>query len=64
MSESNLIVECCPYCSSENAIMWDIETSGYKAFCSYCGNRLMLCSMCDSRCDYDTDTDSCKYNNN
>lgn len=58
------VTECCPHCDSEVSLIWDIEEDGYHAYCPYCGNRLMLCSMCPGttgtmHCDYDSKTDSC-----
>lgn len=58
------VTEVCSHCDSEVTLPWDIAESGYKAFCPYCGNRLMLCAYCPrvEQCDYDEDTDTCYYN--
>lgn len=66
------VTEVCPHCGSEVTLMWNVEADGYKAFCPYCGERLMLCDAClhtedengecDGSCDYCRQTDSCKYN--
>lgn len=59
------ITEECPSCGEEVALLWDTERDGYKAFCPYCGERLMLCSAChddDFACDYDSETDGCRWN--
>jgi len=59
------VSELCPHCSREATIEWNVEQDGYKAYCPYCSKRLMLCSMCpngNSGCDFDRETDSCKYN--
>ena len=64
------VVEYCSHCETEVEMKWDIERDGYKAFCPYCGNRLMLCDECQHRtggactedCDYDTETDTCRFN--
>ena len=62
------IIEFCPHCETEVEMMWDIEKDGYKAFCPYCGNKLMLCDECmhDQNtgefidcCDYDGVADLC-----
>ena len=60
-------VEVCPNCEREIEIRWDTEQDGYKAFCPYCGGRLMLCDEClhsadGGDCDYCTATDTCKHN--
>ena len=62
-----IVTETCPYCGAEVEIHgWDTDRDGFKAYCPYCGNRLMLCDEClHSRCpdcDYDSVTDSCKHN--
>lgn len=66
----NIVSEFCPHCETEVAMEWDVKTSGYKAYCPYCGNRLMLCDAClhpDGKyncgnCDYNSKTDTCKHN--
>ena len=68
----NTIDELCGNCDREVTLAhWDVEVDGYKAFCPYCGERLMLCDMClHDRytgkyivgCDYCSKTDSCKHN--
>lgn len=68
--EEKTVVEYCPNCETEIEMRWDIESMGYKAFCPVCGNRLMLCDECQHRtggactedCDYDTRTDTCRFN--
>lgn len=56
------VTEVCPSCEAEVTMIWDVNQDGYKAYCPHCGGRLMLCSMCDRMCDYDSETDSCKHN--
>ena len=62
------ITEVCPNCDREVTMTWVIKQDGYKAFCPYCGHRLMLCDAClhnendYNNCDYCTKTDSCKHN--
>ena len=56
------VFEVCPNCDREIGVVWDTKTEGLKLFCPACGERLMLCSMCEGNCDYDTTTDSCKHN--
>lgn len=48
---------------------WAIHADGYKAFCPYCGNVLMLCDEClhhegknRSKCDWDDKAGTCKHN--
>ena len=67
------VVEVCSNCMNEVHIFWNNAEDGYKAFCPYCGERLMLCDECRHSeedehgnacgvCDYDSETDTCKYN--
>ena len=61
------VTEFCPSCEHEAEIVWNTEQDGFKAFCPYCGGRLMLCDECRHRdgepdCDYNGKTDSCRYN--
>lgn len=61
------VVEVCPNCESEVEMRWEPKQDGYKAFCPYCGGRLMLCDEClhaegGGDCDYCTATDTCKHN--
>ena len=64
------IIETCPHCMAEISMTWDTEADGYKAFCPFCGKRLMLCDECQHRndgkftddCDYDCKTDICRFN--
>jgi predicted RNA-binding Zn-ribbon protein involved in translation (DUF1610 family) len=59
------VTELCPSCGKEVTIIWDTEKDGYRAYCPYCGEWLMLCSAChdnDFACDYSKDTDSCRWN--
>ena len=47
-------------------MFWNTDTDGFKAFCPYCGERLMLCDECHhsetGNCDYSRETDSCRRN--
>ena len=54
----NMTAELCPSCEREVLLAWD-EDYSLSAFCPYCGQRLMLCSRCDHRCDYDSEKDVC-----
>ena len=68
----NVVDELCGNCDREVTLAgWDVETDGYKAYCPYCGEVLMLCDMCQhdrytgkhlGGCDYSSKTDSCKHN--
>lgn len=65
-----VVTEYCPECEIEVTMQWDVRALGYKAFCPHCGKRLMLCDECQTRkdggfmddCDYDSETDSCRFN--
>ena len=54
-----LVTELCPYCLEEVSFLWDVQESGWRAFCPVCGEVMMLCSECDKRCDWDDKTRSC-----
>ena len=65
------VTEWCPHCESEITMTWDVESMGYKAFCPVCGERLMLCDMCQhsgpdgeytGSCDYISESDTCRFN--
>lgn len=68
--------EVCPHCEAEVILKHNIS-DGYKTVCPECGNRLMLCDLCQHRdglpdengyvisqgdCDYNSQTDSCRFN--
>lgn len=60
-----IVTELCPHCLNEVEMRWDTDHFGFKAFCPVCGNRLMLCDECRQAggvCDYNGETDTCKYN--
>ena len=63
---TNIVTELCPHCEREVEMFWDTDVNGFKAFCPYCGERLMLCDEClhsgTSNCDYSNNTDSCRHN--
>lgn len=68
-NRSGYVTELCSNCDTEVEMRWDVEMFGYKAYCPYCGQRLMLCDECqhpngeyDDNCDYCTETDSCRFN--
>ncbi len=68
MNVEHWVIELCPYCDTEINMNWDVQKYGYKVFCPYCGNRLMLCDECmhgddeaTGGCDYNSDTDSCRF---
>ncbi len=69
MSIFDMVEEECPHCGERVEMIWPVEDYGYKAFCPYCGNRLMLCDECERNCesgecgcDYNIDTDGCRFN--
>ena len=62
-----IVTELCPHCGSEIEMRWNTDELGYRAFCPVCGKRLMLCDECRhtdgiSNCDYDSDSDTCRFN--
>lgn len=62
-----IVTEVCPHCGAEVEIHgWDTDRNGFKAFCPYCGGRLMLCDECRHSecgdCNYDSVTDTCRHN--
>lgn len=63
---TNIVTELCPHCEREVEMFWDTDVNGFKAFCPYCGERLMLCDEClhsgTGNCDYSNNTDSCRHN--
>ena len=63
---TNIVTELCPHCEREVEMFWDTDANGFKAFCPYCGERLMLCDEClhsgTGNCDYSNNTDSCRHN--
>lgn len=65
-SRTNIVTEYCPHCECEVEMIWNTDTDGFKAFCPYCGERLMLCDECKHTstdvCDYSRATDSCRHN--
>lgn len=43
-------IECCPHCGKEVELAgWNISEDGFKAYCPYCGEVLMLCDACYHR---------------
>lgn len=64
-----IVTETCPHCENEIVMRWDTDKQGFKAFCPVCGKRLMLCDECMHKtgecindCDYNSITDTCKFN--
>ena len=60
------VTEYCSCCEHEATIQWKTKTDGFKSYCPYCGERLMLCSECleDSdggNCDWDAGSCTCKH---
>lgn len=66
---AHIVTELCPHCETEVEMSWCVEAHGYKAYCPYCGKRLMLCDECQhpngeycGDCDYSSEGDCCRYN--
>lgn len=55
----NEVCENCANCGKENYLYFDTEKDGYEAFCAYCGEKMMLCTMCPAfdSCDWHADED-------
>lgn len=67
--KDNTVIEVCPHCETEVEMKWIVKAHGYKAYCPYCGKRLMLCDEClhpngefSDNCDYCSGTDTCRFN--
>ena len=59
--KSNMLLEFCGSCEEWFMIVWDPE-NGLVAYCPYCGERVMLCSICEKDgidCDYNPVSDLC-----
>jgi len=53
--------EWCGNCDHEVTLHWDIRENGFRAYCPYCGKRLMLCDACMHRFgDMHDNWQSCK----
>ena len=72
MNSSDIVTEYCSTCETEITLRWNPRKDGYMIYCPSCGERLMLCDECQRRnsgnvfagdCDYDCNTDSCRFNN-
>lgn len=57
----NDVVEMCPHCNYEVSLNWDHEKDGLQIFCPYCGETIMLCSMCDRENGCDWSEEGCRY---
>jgi len=55
------VVEGCPHCSKENILEWCAEKDGLHAFCAYCGETLMLCSVCSDAAGGAADCGNCPH---
>ena len=45
-SAPKTVTEYCSECETENTMVWDVKTEGYKAYCPHCGKVMMLCDAC------------------
>lgn len=64
--ETEEVIEWCSHCEREVTLSWNCKEDGLKAFCPYCGEKLMLCGYCPATyieitCDYNSSTDTCKF---
>lgn len=69
LPETEEVTEYCSECDREVTMNWNVRREGLKAFCPYCGKRLMLCAYCPATdndkvvtCDYNQKTNSCQFN--
>lgn len=46
------ITEVCANCENEVTMLWDTNTDGFRAFCPFCGEELMLCDECQHAEDF------------
>lgn len=53
------ITEVCSNCENEVTMLWNTDADGFKAFCPFCGEELLLCDECQS-CDDANGCDWCK----
>ena len=56
-----VVTEYCPHCDKEQSLLWDAGKDGYEIYCPTCGEKIMLCSVCDEfdTCDWREDS-GCK----
>lgn len=56
-----VVTEYCPHCDKEQSLLWDAGKDGYEIYCPTCGEKIMLCSVCDEfdACDWREDS-GCK----
>ena len=50
------IEEYCPECGNMIAVEIDRGDSRFFVTCPVCGRKLLLCSMCAERCDWNEET--------
>lgn len=58
------VIETCANCERDNIMEWNVKEDGYVAFCSHCGNKMMLCDEClhaednpNMKCDWHNDAE-------
>ena len=56
------VEEPCPYCDEYIAISVDRNAKSLETVCPTCGKPLMICSMCERRCDW-TENHGCCMDN-
>ena len=56
-----VVTEYCPHGEKEQSLLWDAGKDGYEIYCPACGEKIMLCSVCDEfdTCDWRVDS-GCK----
>lgn len=64
--EKETVTEMCPHCDTEVTVRWDIG-DGMQTVCPTCGEKMMLCSMCEECrdnaifCDWDSNKKACRH---
>lgn len=63
---NDTVYEYCSECDSDADVEFDLNCGHLETVCPFCGEKLMLCSMCPVRdnvgdCDWDRETDTCRY---
>lgn len=61
-SSVQTVSEVCPKCEMENTIKdWNLDKEGLEAYCPRCGHKMLLCSECPHGCDWNSETNSCRF---
>lgn len=59
---NDTVYEWCPHCNFENKVSIDHNKPiPRRIVCAECGKSLLLCSMCNINCDWNSGTDTCSW---